>query len=86
MAILTGSGQGVGQSIAKALAGQGASLLINDINAEVARKTAEEIKEAFRTDEVVGPLLPFFFSALPIYAVITFVPEVSLWLPKVIMG
>jgi len=39
-----------------------------------------------RVDEVVGPLLPFFFSALPIYAVITFVPEVSLWLPRVIMG
>jgi C4-dicarboxylate transporter DctM subunit len=39
-----------------------------------------------RVDEVMRPLLPFFFSALPVYAVITFVPEVSLWLPRVIMG
>jgi 3-oxoacyl-[acyl-carrier protein] reductase len=50
VAIITGSGQGIGQSIAKALAREGASLLINDIDAEAARKTAEEIKEAFRTD------------------------------------
>jgi NAD(P)-dependent dehydrogenase (short-subunit alcohol dehydrogenase family) len=38
VAIITGSGQGIGQSIAKALAREGASLLINDIDAEAARK------------------------------------------------
>jgi 3-oxoacyl-[acyl-carrier protein] reductase len=50
VAIITGSGQGIGQSIAKALAREGASLMINDINADAARKTAEEIKEVFRTE------------------------------------
>jgi C4-dicarboxylate transporter DctM subunit len=39
-----------------------------------------------RMDEVMRALLPFFFSALPVYALITFVPEVSLWLPRLIMG
>jgi len=48
--IITGSGQGIGQSIAKALAREGASLVINDINVDAARKTAEKIKEAFHTD------------------------------------
>jgi len=50
VAIITGSGQGIGQSIAKALAREGASLMINDINVDAARKTAEEIKEVFRTE------------------------------------
>jgi NAD(P)-dependent dehydrogenase (short-subunit alcohol dehydrogenase family) len=50
VAIITGSGQGIGQSIAKALAREGASLMINDINADAARKAAEEIKEIFRTE------------------------------------
>jgi len=39
-----------------------------------------------RVDEVMRPLLPFFFAALPTYAIITFVPEVSLWLPRLFMG
>ena len=45
VAIVTGSGQGIGQSIATALAAEGASLIINDINLNAAHKTAEEIAE-----------------------------------------
>jgi 3-oxoacyl-[acyl-carrier protein] reductase len=48
VAIITGSGQGIGHSIAKALAAEGASLIINDINLNAAHKTAEEIAEVFR--------------------------------------
>jgi NAD(P)-dependent dehydrogenase (short-subunit alcohol dehydrogenase family) len=47
VAIITGSGQGIGQSIARRLASEGASVIINDMNFETARKTAREIDEAF---------------------------------------
>lgn len=50
VAIITGSGQGIGRSIAKTLVREGASLMINDINADAARKTAEEVKEVFPTE------------------------------------
>lgn len=43
VAIVTGSGRGIGKSIASLLAKEGASLLLNDIDSEVAEATAEEL-------------------------------------------
>ena len=45
-AIVTGSGRGIGKSIAKLFAGHGASVVINDIDAEVAQATADEVNAA----------------------------------------
>lgn len=50
VAIVTGGAQGIGKSIAEALAGEGAKLVITDINLEMANKTANEIKEKYKTD------------------------------------
>ncbi|HEY7910916.1 MAG TPA: SDR family oxidoreductase [Blastocatellia bacterium] len=45
-AIVTGSGRGIGQSIAKLFSEHGASVVINDLDQEVAQATANEINEA----------------------------------------
>jgi NAD(P)-dependent dehydrogenase (short-subunit alcohol dehydrogenase family) len=45
-AIVTGSGRGIGRSVAKLFAEHGASVVINDIDADVAQATASEINEA----------------------------------------
>ena len=47
VAIITGSGQGIGQSIARRLASEGAWIIINDMNLDAARETTREIDEAF---------------------------------------
>ncbi|MEJ6676118.1 SDR family oxidoreductase [Parasphingorhabdus sp.] len=44
IAIVTGSGQGIGEAYAKALAAKGAAVCIAEINADNARRVAEEIK------------------------------------------
>ncbi|RWR09247.1 glucose 1-dehydrogenase [Sinirhodobacter populi] len=44
--IVTGSGRGIGRSIAEGLAQAGARVVIADINAETAEATAAEIREA----------------------------------------
>ena len=44
VAIVTGAGQGIGRAIALGLAKDGADIVIIDINLELARKVAEEIK------------------------------------------
>ncbi|MGA2090118.1 MAG: 3-oxoacyl-[acyl-carrier-protein] reductase [Endomicrobiales bacterium] len=44
VAIITGSGQGIGRAIAEAFAREGASIVISDINAQLSQKTADEIK------------------------------------------
>lgn len=44
VAIVTGSGGGIGEVIAKKLAAQGANLVINDVNAEGAARVAAEIE------------------------------------------
>ncbi|HSE96924.1 MAG TPA: SDR family oxidoreductase [Blastocatellia bacterium] len=51
-AIITGSGRGIGRSIATLFANHGASIVINDIDAEVAETTAREINEAGGRAEV----------------------------------
>jgi 3-oxoacyl-[acyl-carrier protein] reductase len=45
-AIITGSGRGIGRSIAMLFAEHGASVVINDIDAEVAQATAKDITDA----------------------------------------
>jgi 3-oxoacyl-[acyl-carrier protein] reductase len=45
-AIVTGSGRGIGRSIAKLFADHGASVVINDMDSDVAEATAREINEA----------------------------------------
>lgn len=45
-AIVTGSGRGIGKSIAKLFAEHGASVVINDIDRDVAESTAKEISDA----------------------------------------
>jgi len=44
VAIVTGAGQGIGRAIAKTLAREGATVVVNDIDLEKATKVAEEIK------------------------------------------
>jgi 3-oxoacyl-[acyl-carrier protein] reductase len=46
VALVTGSGQGVGAAIAAALAAHGAAVVVNDVSAERARRTAEGIVAA----------------------------------------
>lgn len=56
VAIVTGGGNGIGASIARRLAGAGASVVVTDIDEEAATRTVEAIKAdggtaaAFRAD------------------------------------
>jgi 3-oxoacyl-[acyl-carrier protein] reductase len=50
VAVITGSAQGIGKSIAETFASEGANIVISDINAEVALKTAEEIKTKYNVE------------------------------------
>jgi 3-oxoacyl-[acyl-carrier protein] reductase len=49
VAIITGSGRGIGKETARRLAAEGASIMISDINFDTARETAEEIETSFKT-------------------------------------
>ena len=44
--IVTGSGGGIGEGIARRLAAQGASVIVNDINAELGEKVVAAIVKA----------------------------------------
>jgi len=50
VAVITGGAQGIGKAIAEALAKEGAKVVISDINAEAAQKTANEIAEKFKVE------------------------------------
>ena len=47
VAVITGAGQGIGYEISRMLAGNGASVLLNDINKDLARNAAERINNAY---------------------------------------
>tara|TARA_Y100000590_G_scaffold450955_1_gene591498 strand:- start:82 stop:822 length:741 start_codon:yes stop_codon:yes gene_type:complete len=44
IALITGGAQGIGRTISEELAGQGAHVILGDVNLEGAEKTAEELK------------------------------------------
>ena len=46
IALITGSGRGIGRSIALKLAGEGARIVVNDLDAEPAQETVQAIVEA----------------------------------------
>jgi 3-oxoacyl-[acyl-carrier protein] reductase len=50
VAIVTGGAQGIGRSVSEALAKEGASIVVSDINLEAAQKTAEEIKVKYNVE------------------------------------
>ena len=45
VAIVTGSGRGIGEAIAKKLASEGASIVVDDVRIEEANRVAQEIKQ-----------------------------------------
>jgi 3-oxoacyl-[acyl-carrier protein] reductase len=51
-AVITGSAQGIGRSIAEVFASEGAQTIISDINIESAQKTADEIKSKYSVETV----------------------------------
>ncbi|MEO8898868.1 MAG: SDR family NAD(P)-dependent oxidoreductase [Candidatus Dormibacter sp.] len=46
VAVVTGSGRGIGRAYARALAGAGCAVVINDIDADVAEQTVKELTDA----------------------------------------
>lgn len=44
IALVTGAGQGIGRAIALGLAGEGADVVVNDLNLDLAENTAKEIR------------------------------------------
>ena len=44
VAIVTGAGRGIGKAIALTLAREGANIIVNDINLEIAQNVADKIK------------------------------------------
>ncbi|MCB0037413.1 MAG: SDR family NAD(P)-dependent oxidoreductase, partial [Anaerolineales bacterium] len=54
VAIVTGSGRGIGEAIAKTLAAAGAKVAVNDINPDRAERVAAEIRAAGGTAIGIG--------------------------------
>jgi 3-oxoacyl-[acyl-carrier protein] reductase len=52
VAIITGSGRGIGRAIAEAMMAEGARIVITDINEELCQKTSDELKA--QGGEVIG--------------------------------
>ena len=47
VAVITGAAQGIGRAIAEAFAKEGAKIVVSDINAELAKITAQEINQKY---------------------------------------
>ena len=63
VAVVTGAAQGIGQGIARALAGEGASVAAVDLNKDGAAATAESIVAAGgRAIGLAGGILVFAFK------------------------
>jgi 3-oxoacyl-ACP reductase-like protein len=59
VALVTGAGRGIGAEIARALAKEGAAVIVNYCGSkEKAEALAEEIKEAGKLTGVTSPILP----------------------------
>ena len=52
VAIITGSAQGIGKTIAETFAWEGAKIVITDINIEKAQATADEIKNKYNVETI----------------------------------
>lgn len=74
VAIVTGSGRGIGQSIALKLANEGASVVVNDLDAEPAKDTVAAIEAAGgKATAVVGSVIdPDFADSFVAAATDTF--------------
>ena len=55
IAVVTGGGQGLGEAICRRLAGEGASVVVADINDEAAIATAAAINEEYGTNQAGQP-------------------------------
>jgi NAD(P)-dependent dehydrogenase (short-subunit alcohol dehydrogenase family) len=54
VALITGSAGGLGREIAVGLAKEGALIVLNDVNEALVTQTAEELKETYLVDYVIG--------------------------------
>ena len=52
VAVITGSAQGIGKTIAETFAKEGAKIVVTDINFEKAKATAEEIKNKYNVETI----------------------------------
>lgn len=57
VALITGSGGGIGKAIAKKFAEEGACVLINDVNENRTQQTAEEFRKTYGKDNVAAAVL-----------------------------
>ncbi|MBQ3835331.1 MAG: 3-oxoacyl-[Elusimicrobia bacterium] len=55
VAVITGSAQGIGKTIAETFAKEGAKIVITDINMEKAQATADEIKNKYNVETIAVP-------------------------------
>ena len=56
VAWVTGSARGIGKAIARALAEQGASVAVTDIDGDTAKTTATELAKDFAVKSIAAPL------------------------------
>ena len=55
VAVITGSAQGIGKTIAETFAREGAKIVVTDINIEKAQATADEIKSKYNVETIAVP-------------------------------
>lgn len=54
VALVTGAGRGIGKGVALRLASHGANIIVNDVNAESAEKTAKEVRDMGRKSMAIA--------------------------------